>query len=1113
MAHNFVRGVFRSAAILFCAFLLFDAPAMKAQTPPAPDPTPAALASLSQPSQAVIQQLSTLSDLFVDDWRFHAGDIPHGELPGLDDSKWEVKKAETVTPPDSVWFRRWIEVPKNLNGYDLTGSKITFQFQVDVNGPFTTIVYMDGRRVAMGEDLEPIVLFENCKPGDKVFLAVKVLQTVDEKRIHPATFRIFSAASRPSPSDLREEFVSAALLIPSLAADPAAGKAILEKAIGAVDLAALRAGNQHAFDASLRKSQDTLQAIQPTLQKATYHLTGNSHIDAAWIWPWTDTVDTVKRTWGTALQLMNEYPSYTFTQSAAQYSEWMADKYPLLNDAIKQRIRDGRWEIVGGMWIEPDLNMPDGESQVRQLLIGKRTFQQLYGVDVRIGWNPDSFGYNWQLPQIYKRSGIDYFVTQKMVWNDTNQLPLKLFWWESPDGSKVLTYFPHGYDNADVNPSRLAADLYTARQRSPGLLEMMDLYGVGDHGGGATRDLFDDGEHWSTPDKIIPKMQFGLAQNFFSDVETKLDSDSPTWNYAALAAGEGKLGAPSGDRIKIPTWNDELYFEYHRGVQTTQANHKRNMRESEEWTLNAEKYASLAWLNGSAYPHAELNDAWKKVLFNQFHDLAAGSGIGVIYKDAQKDYDEVRRATDEVSASSLHAVQAEIDTRGDAGVPVVVFNPLAWNRSGIVSLEVEMPAAIPQDVYVLDAHQRVLPSQLVGQNTRTNTLRLLVQAQDVPSFGYEVLRVVPGKKDAPTDLKAKGLELENSSLKVSVNAQTGCITSLYDKKSKFETLAGGGCGNELIAFKDLPAHYDAWNIDSNFDQVFTKLDMADSVELVESNALRAVIRVTRHWQASKFVQDIVLYNGADQVEVVNDIDWHEEHILLKAAFPLAASSKQATYEIPYGSIQRPTTRDNSWESAKFEVPALRWADAGNEAHGFSLINESKYGYDDKGNVLRLSLLRSPTWPDPDADRGHHHFSYALYPHAGTWKQALTVRHGYEFNYKLQAVQVESHAGVLPSEHSFIQVDAQDVVLTALKKSEDSDGLILRFYEWAGQNGTVKLSVPEGVISATATNLMEKAEGAPLAVAAGSSPALQAIQLPVHPYEIVSVRLDYKHAAQ
>ena len=255
-----------------------------------------------------------------------------------------------------------------------------------------------------------------------------------------------------------------------------------------------------------------------------------------------------------------------------------------------------------------------------------------------------------------------------------------------------------------------------------------------------------------------------------------------------------------------------------------------------------------------------------------------------------------------------------------------------------------------------------------------------------------------------------------------MDPQTGCITSLYDKKANFETLAQGACGNELIAFKDTPKEYDAWNIDADFDQVFTKLDKADSVELVEKGPLKAVIRVTRTWQSSKFVQDITLYNGVDRVDVVNDIDWHETHILLKAAFPLAASSSKATYEIPYGSIERPTTRNNSWENAKFEVPALRWADLGDGQHGFSLINESKYGYDAKGNVLRLSLLRSPTWPDPDADRGHHHFTYALYPHAGDWKQALTVRHGYDFNYQLKAMQVEAHSGTLPAEHSFVTVE-------------------------------------------------------------------------------------------
>ena len=303
--------------------------------------------------------------------------------------------------------------------------------------------------------------------------------------------------------------------------------ATLNSAIQAVDVAALDAKDQAKFDASLKASQEKLEALEPLLQQVTFHLTGNSHIDAAWLWPWTETVDVVKRTFGTALQLMYEYPQYTYTQSAAAYNEWMADKYPDMNAEIARRIKEGRWEIVGGMWVEPDLNMPDGESLVRQLLVGKRWYKQAYGVDVRIGWNPDSFGYTWQLPQIYKKSGVDYFVTQKMDWNDTNQLPFKLFWWESPDGSKVLTYFPHDYGNTDLSPVHLSDDMVDARERAPGMTDMMDLYGIGDHGGGPTRAMLDEGFHWAAPDHITPKYQFGIAQTYFSSIEKTDRAEQP----------------------------------------------------------------------------------------------------------------------------------------------------------------------------------------------------------------------------------------------------------------------------------------------------------------------------------------------------------------------------------------------------------------------------------------------------------------------------------------------------------------------------------------------------------------------------------------------------------
>ena len=1037
-------------------------------------------ANLQPESQAVIARLSKLPDLPDGTWKMHSGDLAHGEAVNLDDSGWETIAPRGTAPNEAVWFRQTFEVPQTLSGYDLTGSRIWFQFHAEANGPMPQILYFNGRRVAMGDDLEPIVLFDDAKPGEKVTVAVKLLHTVDKKTFRGATLKIDFPANRPNPEDLRLEFLSAALLVPSLAPNDAAQMGTLNQSIRTVDLAALDAHDQAKFDASLKASQQKLEALKPLLQQATFHLTGNSHIDAAWLWPWTETVDVVKRTFGTALQLMYEYPQYTYTQSAAAYNDWMAQKYPDMNAEIGQRIKEGRWEIVGGMWVEPDLNMPDGESLVRQLLVGKRWYQKAYGVDVRIGWNPDSFGYTWQLPQIYKKSGVDYFVTQKMTWNDTNQLPFKLFWWESPDGSKVLAYFPHDYANNNLNPVRLSADLATARERAPGMTEMMDLYGIGDHGGGPTRAILDQGFHWAEPGHVMPKSEFGIAQPYFSTVEKQIAPDSREWNYQSIAKGYTPP-TPVAGKIAIPTWKSELYFEYHRGVMTTQANHKRNMRESSIETLNAEKWASLAWLDGRSYPADELTEDWKKVLFNQFHDLAAGSGIGIIYKDAQKDYDVVRWSTNEISADALSKVDEKVNTEG-AGVPVVVYNPLGWERSGDISAHVQDASGV-----------------------RDVTLHV----SKVPALGYKVVRVPASKgtqelKSPAIADSGNSITLSNERLRVAVDKTSGCITSLMENASKFETLASGGCGNQLQFFKDTPKEYDAWNIDpGTLDVAPSVIDRADSVEKATLANGSPAIRITRHWQSSKFVQTVSLSNwDSDIVDVDNEIDWHETHVLLKTAFPLAASGPFATYEIPYGTIDRPTTRNNSWEKAQFEVPAQQWADLGDGKHGLSVINDSKFGYDAVGNQLRLTMLRSPTWPDPEADRGHQHFKFALYPHDGTWKDAMTVRHGFEYNYPLTAVATTPHKGSLPAEHSFASVTPDNVVLTAVKKAEDAKGLILRVFEWAGKDSTVEFHVPAGGKGATVTNMMETPEGSPLAVAG------DVVKAPIHPYEILTIRVDY-----
>ena len=975
------------------------------------------------------------------------------------------------------------------------------------------IIYFNGRRVALGDDLEPIVLFEPARPGDRILVAVKLLHTVDKKTFEGVRMKVEPVmGGRPNPDDLRIQCIAAANLLPALAQPRRDLLPTVESAVAAIDTNALARADQAQFDASIMKAQEILDELHSAMQEAKIDLAGNSHIDAAWLWPRSETIDVVKRTFTTALQLMNEYPNYTFTQSAAQYTEWMAEKYPALNAQIKQRIKEGRWEIVGGMWVEPDLNLPGGESLVRQMMIGQKLFQNEYGVTARIGWNPDSFGYNWQLPQIYKRSGMDYFVTQKMHWNDTNQLPFRLFWWESPDGSKVLTYFPTDYVHDNVNPTRITADFAETAVRNPGTTELLDLYGIGDHGGGPTRDMLDQGDHWisagTQKKNAVPEIRYHTAQQYFSDVEGKLNPSSPEWNYDSIAKGYTAPPASTSGQVWLPTWKDELYFEYHRGVFTTQAAHKNNMRRSEAATLDAEKLASLAWLSGKTYPAAQLEENWKKITFNQFHDLAAGSGIAVIYKDAQRDFDEVYHVDKEVAATATEALSAQVDTRVKEGVPVMVWNPEGWARSETIRVKVQMPEAGATPV-LFDGQPML--TQVMSRDEKTNSFELLARVNDVAAMGYKVLRV-GAERGAGVKANVKiavltalesteSIVLKNINLSVTIAKANGCITSLRSGgKEFFET---GACGNQLQTYKDTPKEYDAWNIDpGTLDGTMTPIDEVDSVALVDKGPVRATVRVTRHWGQSMFVQDISLDAGADEVEVANGFDWHETHVLLKAAFPLAATSAKATYEIPYGSIERTTSRINSWEKAKFEVPALRWGDLGDASQGVSILNDSKYGYDAAGRVLRLTLLRSPVWPDPLADRGRQTFTYAIYPHAGNWKTADTVRRGYELNDRMNGQQVFAHAGSVPAKHSFASVENGNVTLAAVKKAENSEALVFRMYEWAGQSSQVKLHVPPGAGYAVESNLLEKPEGDHISVNDGI------VSVRIKPFEILTVLVDY-----
>jgi len=1039
----------------------------------------------------VADKLQSLTRMQLTGCRWHI-DVEHPEDVTLDDSAWKPISLGADFTSGVQDIRCWYTVPQKINGYDIGGAGLKVAFELQGDGMTMLSVYSNGSSIYRGtsDTLEPIPLTSNAQPGQRFLVALRMQVGDQPRKLSRSEVLIDAAASRPDPELLRIEIQS---VQPILAAYPdTQRKQQLDSAVQAIDFAKLNAGDQPGFDASLKTAQSKLQELGPWMKQFRVRAVGNSHIDMAWLWPWTETVEIVRNTYRSALDMMQEYPDFKFAGSSARTYEWMEEKYPDLFREIQQRVKEGRWEIVGGMWVEPDLNMPGGESLTRQILIGKQYFKKKFGVDVKIGWNPDSFGYNWQLPQIYKKSGMDYFVTQKLLWaHEFTTFPYKFFWWESPDGSRLLTYFPHDYGSS-MEPVPMAEDvatwmpsMYGKDAKDP---VMMYLYGIGDHGGGPTRTMLDQGIRLMKPDVVFPKVEFSTASAFFADLEKRQD-------------------------LQVPVWKNELYFQYHRGVFTTQAETKKSIRHAEETLLDAEKYASLAHLFHRAYPQDEFTTAWKSLLFDQFHDIMPGSGIAVNYLEAKRDLDIVEHSGNDIVNHSLEEISARIDTHL-SGTPVVVNNSLSWSRTDVVEAEVQLPA-VASKIEVVDSTGHVVPSQLLSNSTETHRVRFLLQTS-VPALGYATFYVRPVAKSSPptTVLKATAGSLENEFVRLKVDPQTGCITSLFDKRSNQETLAiaetdtGGPktlvCGNLLQTFVDKPKEYDAWNIDADFEKQYWSLDKADEVKLLESGPLRAVIRVKHHFQDSSFVQDITLYAGSARVDVRMQTEWKEKHILLKVAFPVSVHSQKATYEIPFGSIERPTTRNTPDEQAQFEVPAQHWADLSDAQHGLSVLNESKYGYDAKGNVLRLTLLRSPTWPDAHADEGHHEFTYSLFAHGGTWREAETVRQGYELNYKLRSAQVQNHSGVLPPQNSFIKVTPDNVVLTAMKWAEDDDAMVLRIYEWAGKDADVKVQLPPGAQSTQETNLMEMSEPS-----AGSLPVDKgSVTIHTKPYEIKTIKVRF-----
>jgi alpha-mannosidase len=1038
---------------------------------------------------AVLSRLDAMTFLPLSQWRSHA-DIPHGEDPALDDSNWApVTLADgrggRGGPSDAAWYRTVIVIPQAAGGHDLRGARIRLQVRFSNDGR----VFVNGGLVAQGDGrtLDSIVVASQAVPGQKILVAVKVPYHAESGRFQGAQLLI-DYPGQPDPGVLRNEILAAENVLSGFPSGQAEHRQQLDSAVNAIDVAALDRGDSAAFTHSLEAAHRGIQPVNDWMKQFTIRVVGNAHIDMAWLWPWTETVEVVKDTFTTALQLMKEYPDFTYTQSSVQDFAWLQEKYPAIFREIQQRVKEGRWELVGGMWVEPDLNMPDGESLVRQLLVGKRWFKRYFDKDVTIGWNPDSFGYSWQLPQIYKKAGIDTFVTQKMTWNanesswrQTFTFPYKLFWWQSPDGSRVLTYFPHGY-NGGIGAASLSQDV-ADYVPATGFPEIMHLYGVGDHGGGPTRQMVDEAVRLKDPSVVFPKVQFSSARAFFDDAEKAIDAGS----------------------VKPPVWNSELYLAYHRGCYTTQSETKKLIRQNEELLQNAEKFAALSFVEANRpYSNRDFEEIWKRVLFDHFHDIMPGSGILVNYEDAERNLTDASLRSQKILDGALDSLNGLIDTRGE-GTPVVVYNPLSWDRTASVQVEaVEPPSG--QHLEARDASGQPVLSQVVASDAAAHKITLDVMVKGVPALGYQVIRLVPvaSPKPASSTLKVDGTTIENEFFRVKIDPQTGCITSLIDNPGGHESVAPGGCGNLLQAFKDVPRTQDAWEI--RFDEDVWDLKQPRSVSVIERGPERAVVRIEHAFRDSTIRQDVTVYAGVPRIDVNTRVDWHEQHVLLKAAFPVNIHSDKATFEIPYGTIERPTTRNTPEEQGMFEVPALRWGDLSNDAQGFSLLNASKYGYDAKDNVIRLSLLRSPQMPAPDnriADQGLHEFTYSLYAHARGWKTAGTMRQAYELNYPLIAAVAQTHGGSWPAKQSFARIDAGNVILTVMKKAEDDDGVIFRFYEFEGRATGVRLVLPREAASAVETDLMEK-RGKSLAMAASG----REVVVPTGPYEIKTVEVTF-----
>ncbi|WNR45251.1 alpha-mannosidase [Paenibacillus roseipurpureus] len=805
---------------------------------------------------------------------------------------------------------------------------------------------------------------------------------------------------------------------------------------------------------------------------------GHTHIDLAWLWQLKHTREKAARSFSTVLRLMEMYPEYIFLQTQPQLYEDLKRDYPKLYEQIRERIREGRWEAGGAMWVEADCNLISGESLVRQLLFGIRFFEEEFGVSCNYLWLPDVFGYSWAMPQILKQCGIETFMTTKISWNQYNRMPHDTFKWRGIDGTEILAHFittsESGKENrwytysGEPKPS-MALGIWEAYRDKDLTNELLLCYGYGDGGGGVNREML---EMRRRLEKLpgLPQMTTGRADEYFASLQKRVAN---TDQY-------------------VHTWDGELYLEYHRGTYTSHAYNKKMNRKMELLYRESEMLSVLSSLQRSSwdeYDQKSLNEGWKIVLRNQFHDIIPGSSIREVYEDSWKEYALAESIGLKVRKAASEAILSKQDAHA-----YTVFNCYSKPRTDFVFLPEDSDPKVWRD-----SKGMLLPAQ------RSNG-GWLVEVQSVLSMGYETIHglyprldaVQEARDDSPFQWNENGLE---SPLYILEWNDCGQLTRIYDKRLQRDVLANQARGNVFQIFEDRPMMFDAWDIDLYYQEKMREVTELRSIQLVECGPLRAIIEFDWVYMDSSIQQRLIVYANKPRIDFDTYVDWKERKQLMKVAFPVDIRATEATYDIQFGNVKRPTHWNTSWDYAKFETVGHQWADLSEHGYGVSLLNDCKYGYDIKDNIMRLTLIKSATWPDNQADKCEHRFTYAILPHGGSWLEAGTVDEAWALNNPFTYEQGEA----LNKSLSLFQISGHPYVsIAAVKKAEDNDSVILRLHEYAGARGTLEITSDWDLQSWQECDLLER----PIAMAEGKSMSSR-IQFQIKPYEIKSFLVRFQ----